>query len=135
MKALRTFLTAALLIVALVSCKSGGNIPVGVYNLPENENFDVNAAPGHLVIVDFNAEWCGPCKRFEPTFEKAAEKYQGQVEFVSIDVDKHRQLAEQLQIMSIPALLFISPDGTKSWQIGFLTEEEFDKAIQNALNK
>ena len=135
MKALKSLLLVTLIMVGFLSCKSEGNIPVGVYQLPENENFDVNAAPGHLVIVAFNAVWCGPCVRFAPTFEKAAEKYKGQVEFVSVDVDKHKKLAEELQIMSIPALLFISPDGTKNWQIGFLTEDEFDKTIQQYLNK
>lgn len=124
-----------ILCVAVFSCKSEGNIPVGVYVLPENENFDVDAAPGHLVVVDFNAEWCGPCKRFEPIFAKAAEKYQGKVQFVSVDVDKHAALRDKLGINSIPALLFISADGTKNWQVGFMEQEEFDTLIQNYLDK
>lgn len=135
MKTLRTLLIAAVCLIGLTCCKSGSNIPAGVYVLPENEQFNPDQAPGHLVIVDFNAEWCGPCKRFEPIFVKAAEKYQGKVEFVSINVDQHQDLAQKLQIMSIPAVLFIAPDGTKNWQIGFMDEAAFDTEINKYLEK
>jgi len=135
MKALKSLFLVTLFIVGMLSCKSEGNIPAGVNILPENETYDIDAAPGHLVIIDFNAEWCGPCKRFEPIFKKAAEKYKGKVEFVSIDVDKHQQLAQKLQIMSIPALLFINADGTKDWHIGFMEEADFDKTIAQYLDK
>lgn len=131
-------ITAVLLLLAvtvcLTACKSSqSNIPVGVYELPADENFDVDAAPGHLVIIDFNATWCGPCRQFAPVFEQAAKTFEGKVQFVSVDVDKHPELAAKLQIMSIPAILFIKPDGQKDWHIGLMTQAEFDSAINGAL--
>lgn len=117
----------------LSSCGSGSNIPEGVYELPADEHLEVESAPGHLVIVDFHAEWCQPCKRFTPIFEDAAKTYAGKVQFVSVDVDLHRQLADSLQISSIPAVLFIRPDGQRDWHIGFMPAEEFDSSIQEVL--
>ena len=117
----------------VTSCGTGSNIPEGVYELPADEQLNVNEAPGHLVIVDFHAEWCQPCKRFTPVFEEAAKTYAGKVQFVSVDVDLHRQLADSLQISSIPAVLFIKPDGQRDWHIGFMPAEEFDSAIRDAI--
>ncbi len=58
-----TLILLVALAAGLTSCKSSqSNIPVGVYELPADENFDVDAAPGHLVIIDFNATWCGDRK-------------------------------------------------------------------------
>lgn len=137
MKAFKLF--ATLIVVALTlgfaSCKSGDNIPAGVYKLPANEEFDVDAAPGHLVILDFNAPWCGPCQRFTPIFEEAAKTYEGKVQFVEVNIDEHEALATKLEISSIPAVLFILPDGQKDWHVGLMTAEEFDGKIQAILNK
>lgn len=115
------------------ACGFGSNIPEGVYELPADEQLEVESAPGHLVIIDFHAEWCQPCKRFTPIFEEASKTYAGKVQFVSVDVDLHRQLADSLQISSIPAVLFIRPDGQRDWHIGFIPADEFDSAIKDVL--
>lgn len=130
------FSLATLLVISLilsVSCNSQSNIPVGVYELPANESFDFKTAPGHLVIIDFNASWCGPCRSFAPVFAEAAKKYQGKVQFVSIDIDKHEKMARELMIQSIPAVLFIYPSGQKDWHIGFMNSAEFQSEIDKAL--
>ena len=129
-----TLILLVALAAGLTSCKSSqSNIPVGVYELPADENFDVDAAPGHLVIIDFNATWCGPCRQFTPVFEQASRTFEGKVQFVSVDVDKHPELAAKLQISSIPAILFINTDGQKDWHIGLMTQAQFDQAINDAL--
>lgn len=66
---------------------------------------------GKLVIVDFWADWCGPCKAMEPTMAKIAKKYQSQVRIVKVNVDDEEQLARMNSIRSIPTLLFF--DGPK----------------------
>lgn len=112
-----------------VSIKSSSAIPVGVRILPEGATYDINQKPGHLVVIDFNATWCAPCRNFAPVFEEAAGQFAGQVEFISIDIDRHQELARQLGIRSIPFIVFIQPDGNIRSRVGFLPQEEFIKAI------
>ncbi|MCH5247267.1 MAG: redoxin family protein [Muribaculaceae bacterium] len=130
------------LMFALFSCKGNATtsteqeqkeIPVGVQVLQQGQTYDLKKAPGHLVVIDFNAIWCAPCMQFTPIFEEAAQKYAGKVEFISVDVDKHQKLAQQLGITSIPFLLFIQPDGKFNSWVGFLPQTEFEKAIDQFL--
>lgn len=115
--------------VMLTGC-SGAN--AGVKVLAPGEKLELTK-PDKLMIVDFNATWCGPCVAFGPIFEEAANKYGNKVDFYSVDVDQHPELAQQLNIRSIPAILFIHPDGTRDWSIGLMSAEEFDQRIQDAL--
>ena len=58
------------------------------------------------VLVDFWAEWCGPCKVLGPTISELAEQYDGQIKVVKINVDENNELAGQYNIMSIPTMKF-----------------------------
>ncbi len=58
------------------------------------------------VVVDFWAEWCGPCKMIAPVIEELASEYEGKVKFGKLDVDNNMQAAATYQIRSIPTLLF-----------------------------
>ena len=62
------------------------------------------------VLVDFNADWCGPCKMLAPELEKLADAYDGKVKVAKINVDHERELAASFHVSSIPAL-FILKDG------------------------
>ncbi|MBM3265178.1 MAG: thioredoxin [candidate division Zixibacteria bacterium] len=64
------------------------------------------------VLVDFWAEWCGPCKAIAPTLEQLAGEYEGRLKIVKVDVDENRQAAAQFGIRSIPSLL-IFKDGVE----------------------
>ncbi len=83
-----------------------------------------------LVIVDFNATWCGPCQRFAPIFHDAAEKYAGKIKFISVDVDACPEVAKKYGVSSIPQITYIKPDGTVDSHVGLMSAEEFDSAIQ-----
>ena len=61
------------------------------------------------VVVDFWAEWCGPCKKLSPILEEVAEELDGQVTVAKVNVDEERNLGAMFQIMSIPCLLYTSP--------------------------
>jgi thioredoxin 1 len=63
------------------------------------------------VIVDFWAEWCGPCKVVAPELQKIAEKYEGRVDVIKVDTDANPELVRHFNIMSIPTIAIFRPDG------------------------
>jgi putative thioredoxin len=88
----------------------GGGAPAGDANLVKNgttESFMadvIDASHEAPVIVDFWAEWCGPCKQLGPALEKAVRDAKGAIRMVKIDIDKNQELAAQMRIQSIPAV-------------------------------
>jgi thioredoxin 1 len=68
------------------------------------ENFEETITDNDIVLVDFWADWCGPCKRFGPIYEKASEEYDGIV-FAKLDTDANYELTSQLGIEGIPTLM------------------------------
>lgn len=62
--------------------------------------------PGSVVAVDFWAPWCGPCRNFAPIFDEAAETVGDAAEFVKVNVDDHKEIAQQHEISSIPTVLY-----------------------------
>ena len=72
------------------------------------EYIDAFSAP---IIVDFWAEWCGPCKMIAPTLEKLSQEYAGKIKIVKLNVDNYPDIAQQYNVSSIPNLMFFV-DGT-----------------------
>ena len=70
------------------------------------ENFKTETSTG-LVLVDFYADWCGPCKMLSPVIESLAREFSGKVKIGKVNTDESPSLAEKYQIMMIPTLLFL----------------------------
>jgi thioredoxin 1 len=68
------------------------------------EDFEGTISDHDIVLVDFWADWCGPCKRFAPVYEKASEEY-GDIVFAKMDTEANQEFTEQLGIYSIPTLM------------------------------
>ncbi len=86
-------------------------------------------------IVDFYADWCRPCMQLKPITEKLAEKYKGQLIFYKVNVDKAEDICQSLGIQSIPTLFFFKPNTQPGKMVGAPTEAEFEKLIQDFINK
>lgn len=79
------------------------------------ESFDELITSKSPVLVDFFAEWCGPCKTMQPILHEVKEKKGEKVRVVKVDVDKHQELATRYQIRSVPTLM-IFKDGKELWR-------------------
>lgn len=84
-------------------------------------------------VIDFYADWCGPCKMVEPIMEELSGEYQGKVDFYRIDTDAEQQLAAMFGIQSIPSLLFIPKDDKPQMAVGALPKATMVKAINDVL--
>lgn len=83
-----------------------------------NNNFDETIKNG-VVLVDFWATWCGPCKMLAPNVEEIAKEYEGRAVVGKVDVDENPELAERFGIMSIPALFVFVNGEVKEKLIGY----------------
>ena len=85
------------------------------------------------VLVDFWAEWCGPCKMISPIVEEVAEEYEGRLKVCSLDVDAHPQSTNEYGIRSIPTLLLFRDGKVADQIIGAVPKKQLVKRIEALL--
>lgn len=83
-----------------------------------------------LSVVDFWAEWCGPCRAIGPVIEELAKEYEGKVKIGKVNVDVNPNVSVNYGITSIPAILFIKGGKIVDKQIGAVPKSVLDKKIQ-----
>ena len=81
------------------------------------------------VLVDFFAEWCGPCRMLSPVMQELSAKYEGKVTFVKLNVDHAPELANSFGINSIPALLYFRNGQVKGSSVGFAYKEDLARKL------
>lgn len=84
-----------------------------------------------LVVIDFFATWCGPCKMLGPVVESMAEKHTD-VHFYKVDIDEEPDLASRFQIMSVPTLLYMKKGQVVSKSVGLVSPADMESAISKA---
>jgi thioredoxin 1 len=94
-----------------------------------HNDFDGAVASG-AVLVDFSAEWCGPCKTMMPVVEKIAADYEGKLAVYTVDIDADPEIAARHGVMSVPTML-VMKDGTAVERIvGAVSERDLRKKIE-----
>ena len=84
-------------------------------------------------VVDFYADWCGPCRRVAPIMEKMAEEFEGRLVVYKVNTDQERDLATAFNVKSIPMVLFIPVKGQPLMQVGAMQEADYRRIIEEKL--
>lgn len=97
------------------------------------ENFDKLIQSSKPVLVDFYAEWCGPCNMMKPRLLDVAERIGDQAKIVEVDIDIEKELARRFHIQSVPTLI-IFKDGKQRWrQSGIISANALTTVLKNYL--
>lgn len=96
------------------------------------ENFDATIENNDVVIVDFWAPWCGPCRMFAPTFEAVSEQHPNVV-FAKLNTEDQQELAASFNIRSIPTLMVFREKVIVFSQAGMLPKAGFEQVVQKSL--
>ncbi len=102
-----------------------------VFNFEENKDWKFEG--DKPAIVDFWADWCGPCKVVGPVLEELSEEYKDQLNIYKVNTEQEQELAAAFGIQSIPSLLFIPVDDKPQMAAGALPKESFKKIINDVL--
>ena len=99
-----------------------------------DESFEAEVLKADLpVLVDFGADWCGPCRSLAPIVESLAEEYQGKVKFVQVNIDENRQTPTSYGIMAVPTLIFFKDGEVMDKVTGFkpkaVLEQHLEKLV------
>jgi thioredoxin 1 len=102
------------------------NVP---FHLNDN-NFEETVTKNKVVLIDFWAGWCGPCRALAPTIEELAKELSGKVLVAKLDVDESPRTAEKFQVFSIPTVVLLKNGCEVDRIVGLCTKKQYDAAIQ-----
>ena len=84
-------------------------------------------------VIDFYADWCGPCKMVAPVLEELAKDFEGKLDIYKVNTEEEQELASVFGIRSIPSILFVPATGQPQMAMGALPKETFIKAFKDVL--
>ena len=103
-----------------------------VYNYDANKEWKFEG--DKPCLIDFYADWCGPCKMVAPILEELSKEYDGKLDIYKVDTEAERELSSAFGIQSIPALLFVPSTGQPQMAMGAIPKDTFKKAFKEVLN-
>lgn len=98
-----------------------------------NSNEFKEAIKEGVVVVDFFATWCGPCKMLAPIFEELSNEMEGKTQFIKVDVDQSVDIAREYGIQSIPTMAILKNGQAVETMVGFLPKDVIKSNIENYL--
>ncbi|MCF6213167.1 MAG: thioredoxin [Flavobacteriaceae bacterium] len=102
-----------------------------VFNYEKNKDWKFEG--DKPCIIDFYADWCGPCKMLAPILEELSETYKGKIDIYKVDTEAEQELAAAFAIRSIPAMLFCPKEGQPQMAQGALPKHELERVIKDVL--
>lgn len=137
MKAIRLIMcitVGVMLIIGINSCDNKSK--TASLETSKEKSDGSREVKGKLVLIDFYATWCGPCKAMTPVIEQMEEKYGDKIEFKRIDVDQDEELANKYNVQSIPNIVILSPNEEVIENIvGYHDANQMDKILSGVLDK
>ena len=94
-----------------------------------NDEFRSEISEG-VVLVDFFATWCGPCKMLAPVLENLSEEMSGKVKIIKVDIDQSPALADEFRIISVPTMILFKNGKVAEQMVGFLPKERIQQVIE-----
>ena len=102
-----------------------------VFNYEKNKDWKFE---GEIpCIIDFYADWCGPCKLVAPILEELSDEYKGKVNIYKVNTEQEQELAGAFGIRSIPSMLFVPQDGQPQMAAGALPKDALENAMKDVL--
>lgn len=103
-----------------------------VFNFEQNKDWKYEGS--EPCLIDFYADWCGPCKMIAPVLEELQKEYGDTIKIYKVDTEDQRELSAMFGIQSIPSLLFVPKDSQPQMAQGALPKETLEQAIAEVLN-
>lgn len=98
-----------------------------------DENAKAEIESGKLVVIDFWAEWCGPCKKLAPVIDELASEYEGKALIGKYNVDDYSDISTDYSIRNIPTVLFFKDGELKERKVGSIKRDELDAIIKSLI--
>jgi len=102
-----------------------------VFDYEKNKEWKFEGA--RPCVIDFYADWCGPCKMVAPVLEELAKDYDGKLDVFKVNTEEEQELASAFGIRSIPSFLFVPAEGQPQMAMGALPKETFVQAFKDVL--
>jgi thioredoxin 1 len=103
-----------------------------VFNYEDNKEWKFEGEKP--CVIDFYADWCGPCKVVAPILEELSEEYDGKLNIYKVNTEQERELSSVFGIQSIPSILFVPKEGQPQMAMGALPKDSLTKAFKDVLS-